>query len=89
MKNKVENVWFKKWGWLYRPINIIGLTLCLATVFIVVWIFIAVDRRSHSVSDTLIGFFLGLGWQLLHLVGLLPIQANKFVQSLSHLNYVR
>ena len=35
--------WFKSWGWIYIPTSWQG--------------FIALDRNSHSVSDTLYGIF--------------------------------
>ncbi len=53
----MQGNWFQPWGWSYRPSNILGwLVTALAALF-VVWAFVAVDRNSHSVSDTLIGTF--------------------------------
>jgi len=49
--------WFKKWGWIYRPVNIIGWLLTFFTIFLIAWVFMVVDRNSHSASDTLIGVF--------------------------------
>jgi hypothetical protein len=49
--------WFKKWGWVHRPSSIIGVVLTLVTFLLIVWVFLAVDRNSHSASDTLIGVF--------------------------------
>ena len=49
--------WFKKIGWIYIPASIIG---AIITVFVVAFcgsVFIAVDRHSHSVSDTFYGVF--------------------------------
>ena len=49
--------WFKPWGWFYLPVALPGvLVFCLALAFCV-HVFIAVDRRSHSVSDTIYGGF--------------------------------
>ena len=49
--------WFKPWGWIYRPVSwqASGLVLCAA--LFCVQVFVAVDRRSHSASDTLYGVF--------------------------------
>jgi hypothetical protein len=49
--------WFKPWGWTYRPVSVAGFVLvALATVFCV-QVFVAIDRNSHSVSDTLYGVY--------------------------------
>ena len=49
--------WFNAWGWVYRPISWQGwLILGLGVVFCA-QVFLAVDRNSHSASDTLYGFF--------------------------------
>lgn len=53
----MKKIWFKKFGWIYRPISWQG---TLATVLLMLFmfqVFAAVDRRSHSVSDTLYGIF--------------------------------
>jgi hypothetical protein len=49
--------WFKPWGWIYRPIAWQGVLLLLLTIVFCVQVFIAVDRRAHSVSDTFYGIF--------------------------------
>ena len=49
--------WFARWGWIHRPVAApgwIALALCLAFC---AQVFVAVDRNSHSVSDTLYGVF--------------------------------
>ncbi|HUN23398.1 MAG TPA: hypothetical protein PK299_09735 [Anaerolineales bacterium] len=50
-------VWFKSWGWIYRPITWQGIVACLLPLVFCVQVFFAVDRNSHSVSDTLYGIF--------------------------------
>ena len=50
-------MWFKPWGWIYRPISWQGLTLVLLALIFCVQVFVAIDRHSHSVSDTLYGVF--------------------------------
>ncbi len=48
---------FKKAGWIYVPISIIGYVISMLTIAFCVNVFIAIDSHSHSVSDTLYGFF--------------------------------
>jgi len=50
-------VWFKPWGWIYRPVSAFGVVLVLLTIVFCVQVFLAVDRHSHSVSDTFYGIF--------------------------------
>jgi hypothetical protein len=50
-------LWFEKWGWTYRPIDVAGWLVAALTLAACAWVFWAVDRKSHSVSDTLIGVF--------------------------------
>jgi len=52
-----HSVWFKSWGWIYRPITWQGILTCLFALAFCVQVFFAVDRNSHSVSDTLYGIF--------------------------------
>jgi hypothetical protein len=49
--------WFQAWGWIYRPVSWQGFGLTLLTLLFCVQVFVAVDRHSHSVSDTLYGIF--------------------------------
>jgi drug/metabolite transporter (DMT)-like permease len=53
----MENKLFKKYGLIFIPTSFLGLILTLLTVIFCVTVFIAIDRNSHSVSDTLYGFF--------------------------------
>ena len=50
-------VWFKPWGWIYRPITSVGWMLVLLTAVFCGKVFLAVDHLSHSASDTLYGVF--------------------------------
>ena len=61
--------WFKRWGWFYRPVHPLGFAVTLAALAFVVQVFVAIDRHSDSVPDTLYHFyvyaaptFLGLMW---------------------------
>jgi hypothetical protein len=47
--------WFRPWGWLFRPVSVAGWVALLLTLAFCVQIFVAVDRHSHSASDTLYG----------------------------------
>ncbi|MHB8519394.1 MAG: hypothetical protein ACYDH9_01430 [Limisphaerales bacterium] len=49
--------WFKRYGWFHVPMSIPGAVLCLLAAVFCLQVFVAVDRHSHSVSDTLYGIF--------------------------------
>ena len=49
--------WFKRFGWFYFPISLPGAIVWLLALGFCVTVFRAVDRHSHSVSDTLYGIF--------------------------------
>jgi hypothetical protein len=49
--------WFVPWGWVYRPVSWQGGALVLAAAAFCLQVFVAVDRHSHSASDTLFGIF--------------------------------
>jgi hypothetical protein len=49
--------WFTPWGWVYRPISWQGVLVVLLGVAFCVQAFTAIDRHSHSASDTLFGVF--------------------------------
>jgi hypothetical protein len=53
----MNQVWFKPWGWIYRPVTWQGCLIVAFTLVFCVQVFLAVDRQSHSVSDTLYGIF--------------------------------
>lgn len=61
--------WFKSAGILFVPISAAGWLLTAAALAFCVQLFWAIDRQSHSVTDTLYGIypfwgvtFLGLAW---------------------------
>ena len=49
--------WFRRAGPFYLPVALPGVMATLATLVFCLWAFVAVDSRSHSASDTLIGVF--------------------------------
>jgi hypothetical protein len=53
----MKTIWFRRFGWFHLPISIPGAILCLLAALFCFTVFIAVDRHSHSVSDTLYGVF--------------------------------
>ena len=50
-------VWFKRFGWSYLPVSWPGAVVVLLALAFCVQVFLAVDRRSHSATDTLYGVF--------------------------------
>ena len=48
---------FVRVGWFYLPRSIGSVVLYLLTAAFCVTVFLAVDRRSHSASDTLYGVY--------------------------------
>jgi hypothetical protein len=53
----MKKAWFKEWGWAYLPIAWQGWAVAVLTVLFSAQVFVAVDRHSHSASDTLYGIF--------------------------------
>jgi hypothetical protein len=53
----MKEPWFRPWGWIYLPIAWQGWVAVVLTLLFCVQVFVAVDRHSHSVSDTLYGIF--------------------------------
>jgi hypothetical protein len=52
--------WFKRTGLFFIPAGIPGYIITLSAVAYAVYVFIDIDSRSHSVSDTLINFVFNL-----------------------------
>ena len=49
--------WFRPAGWLFVPVSVPGVFLVLGALAFCVQVFVAIDRHSHSVTDTLYGVF--------------------------------
>jgi hypothetical protein len=49
--------WFSRIGWFYVPVSVPGAIVCVLAALFCATVFVAVDRHSHSVSDTLYGIF--------------------------------
>jgi hypothetical protein len=52
--------WFKRKGIFFIPKSLIGWVIMLLGIIYAVYIFIDIDSRSHSASDTLRPFFFHL-----------------------------
>jgi hypothetical protein len=53
----MKNTWFKPLGWLYYPASWQGLVIVVLALAFCAQVFIAIDRHSHSASDTLYNVF--------------------------------
>jgi sterol desaturase/sphingolipid hydroxylase (fatty acid hydroxylase superfamily) len=53
----MKQQWFVRRAWFAVPASLPGAGLTVLVVLFVIQVFVAVDRHSHSVSDTLYGVF--------------------------------
>lgn len=49
--------WFKQWTWFYLPASLPGTLIFLGVLAFCIQVFLAMDRKSHSASDTLYAVF--------------------------------
>ncbi|HEX5003320.1 MAG TPA: hypothetical protein VFW78_12565 [Bacteroidia bacterium] len=56
----MKTAWFRRSGLFYVPANPVGWIVFLVALVYAVYVFIDIDSRSHSVSDTLINFAFNL-----------------------------
>lgn len=49
--------WFRRAGWFHVPVSVPGVIVTLGALAFCVQVFFAVDRHSHSVTDTLYGVY--------------------------------
>jgi len=49
--------WFRRYGWFHVPVSAAGALVTIGALAFCVQVFLAVDSRSHSVSDTLYGVY--------------------------------
>jgi hypothetical protein len=50
-------IWFEPFGLFFRPVSIAGWILSVLALAFCAHIFLFVDDKSHSVSDTIYGIF--------------------------------
>jgi hypothetical protein len=60
MSRLIKLLWFKRVGIFFIPSTLMGWTILLAAVVYAVYIFLDIDSRSHSASDTLMNFAFNL-----------------------------
>jgi hypothetical protein len=48
---------FTRVGWFCVPSSLLGWFICAMAIVFCVTVFVAIDRHSHSASDTLYGVF--------------------------------
>ena len=53
----MKKIWFRKSGWFYVPVSVAGIIISILVILFCINVFIAADRHSHSVSDTMYGIF--------------------------------
>jgi hypothetical protein len=53
----MKTKWFQRLGWFHVPVSLPGGLLSLFALLFCLTVFRAVDRHSHSASDTLYGVF--------------------------------
>jgi hypothetical protein len=53
----MSNNWFRPLGWFFLPVSVPGMLVTLLVLAFCVHIFLFVDGRSHSATDTLYGVF--------------------------------
>jgi hypothetical protein len=53
----MNTIWFKPLGWIYRPVSWQGWFALVTAIAFCAQVFVAVDRHSHSASDTLYAVF--------------------------------
>lgn len=60
LKDNPEGYWFRRklFGWGWTPARVPGWIATFAYAAVLVYIFVRVDRSSHSASDTLLEIFI-------------------------------
>ncbi len=54
----MKQIWFKRTGWLYIPVHLLGYIVTLLAIIFMVPVVMAVDRNAHSVTDELYAIFI-------------------------------
>ena len=53
----MKQIWFKRTGWFYIPVHLVGFIVTILSIVFMVPIVMAVVRNGHSVSDDLYQIF--------------------------------
>ena len=53
----MKQIWFKRLGWIYFPVHVMGILITLAAVIFMIPVCAATFRNGHSVSDDLYQIF--------------------------------
>ena len=53
----MKQYWFKKSGWVYVPVNAMGVLVTLLAILFMVPVVLAANRNAHSISDELYQIF--------------------------------
>jgi hypothetical protein len=53
----MKQIWFKRIGWFYFPVHMMGLLVTLGAIVFMIPVCMAVARNGHSVSDDLYSVF--------------------------------
>jgi hypothetical protein len=56
----MKPLWFRRKGIFFIPKSLIGWAIMLISIIYAIYVFIDIDSRSHSASDTLRPFFIYL-----------------------------
>lgn len=50
--------WFRKIGWLYYPVHMMGYLVTILAIVFMIPVVIAIDRTAHSLTDELYTIFI-------------------------------
>ena len=53
----MKTIWFRKVGWFFFPINIIGGIITFLLLILLATVVIAANRNAHSISDMMYSIF--------------------------------
>ena len=53
----MNQLWFKKTGWVYVPVNVMGIVITLLAIVFMIPVVMAIDRNAHSATDALYEIF--------------------------------
>lgn len=53
----MNQIWFKKTGWMYLPVHVMGVCVTLMAIIFLIPVFTSIVRNGHSVSDDLYNMF--------------------------------